>query len=83
MSAESNSPEPPVPTGDDSFDVSAEDRLPSSPDSAVRDPPPASQPPSCLRRRPRQGTSYMAFRHEPLEPGDPLLGFRPVVKVAP
>lgn len=45
-------------------------------------PPPA--PPadgsgaSCTRATARQGTSYMAFRHEPLDPGDPLLGFKPV-----
>ncbi|MXO59302.1 hypothetical protein GRI89_07080 [Altererythrobacter salegens] len=41
------------------------------------------KPPVPLRKTPRQGTSYMAFRHEPLEPGDPLLGFRPVAHVAP
>jgi hypothetical protein len=33
---------------------------------------------SCTRAITRQGTSYMAFRHEPLAPDDPLLGFRPV-----
>lgn len=37
----------------------------------------------CTRATPRQGTSYMAFRHEPLEPDDPLLGFRPVPHKAP
>lgn len=36
------------------------------------------QPPACKRATPRQGTSYMAFRGEPLAEGDPLLGFRPV-----
>lgn len=36
------------------------------------------RPPACTRATPRQGTSYMAFRHEPLDPDDPLLGFRPV-----
>lgn len=30
------------------------------------------------RAIPRQGTSYMAFRGEPLDEDDPLLGFRPV-----
>jgi hypothetical protein len=39
--------------------------------------------PACTRATPRQGTSYMAFRHEPLEPDDPLLGFRPVPHKAP
>nr|WP_166175129.1 hypothetical protein [Altererythrobacter segetis] len=36
------------------------------------------RPPACTRAIARQGTSYMAYRHEPLDPGDPLLGFRPV-----
>ena len=35
------------------------------------------------RATPRQGTSYMAFRGEPLDPDDPLLGFRPVPHKAP
>lgn len=34
--------------------------------------------PACTRAISRQGTSYMAYRHEPLDPGDPLLGFKPV-----
>ena len=37
------------------------------------------KPPACTRAISRQGTSYMAYRHEPLDPGDPLLGFRPVM----
>ena len=37
-----------------------------------------STPPACTRAIARQGTSYMAFRHEPLDPDDPLLGFKPV-----
>jgi hypothetical protein len=41
-------------------------------------PQPPRNPPACTRATPRQGTSYMAFRHEPLDPDDPLLGFRPV-----
>lgn len=36
------------------------------------------KPPTCTRAIARQGTSYMAYRHEPLDPGDPLLGFKPV-----
>lgn len=32
----------------------------------------------CTRAIPRQGTSYMAYRGEPLDPDDPLLSFRPV-----
>jgi hypothetical protein len=36
------------------------------------------RPPACTRAIARQGTSYMAFRREPLDPDDPLLGFRPV-----
>lgn len=41
------------------------------------------KPPACTRATPRQGTSYMAYRHEPLDPGDPLLGFRPVMHKRP
>ena len=41
------------------------------------------KPPVCRRATPREGTSYMAFRHEPLEPGDPLLGFTPVLHKEP
>lgn len=41
------------------------------------------RPPACTRATPRQGTSYMAFRHEPLEADDPLLGFRPVAHKRP
>jgi hypothetical protein len=37
----------------------------------------------CTRAIARQGTSHRAFRGEPLEPGDPLLGFRPVPHKAP
>lgn len=33
---------------------------------------------TCTRATRRQATSYMAFRGEPLDPDDPLLGFRPV-----
>lgn len=40
-------------------------------------------PPVCRRATPREGTSYMAFRHEPLDPDDPLLGFKPVVHKEP
>ena len=36
------------------------------------------RPPACTRATPRQGTSYMAFRREALDPDDPLLGFKPV-----
>jgi hypothetical protein len=36
------------------------------------------KPPACTRAIPRQGTSYMAFRREPLDPDDPLLSFKPV-----
>jgi hypothetical protein len=39
--------------------------------------------PACTRAIARQGTSYMAFRHEPLDPGDPLLGFKPVAHKRP
>ena len=47
-------------------------------------PRPAEAPLTCTRATPRQGTSYMAFRGEPLEDGDPLLGFKPVLsKQAP
>ncbi len=35
-------------------------------------------PATCTRATPRQGTSYMAFRGEPLDPDDPLLSFKPV-----
>jgi hypothetical protein len=41
------------------------------------------QPPTCTRAVAGEGTSYMAFRHEPLAPDDPLLGFRPVMHNAP
>jgi hypothetical protein len=41
------------------------------------------KPPACTRAIARQGTSYMAFRHEPLDPDDPLLSFRPVPHKAP
>ncbi|HEY7808649.1 MAG TPA: hypothetical protein VIC34_15755 [Croceibacterium sp.] len=41
------------------------------------------QPPVSKRAIARQGTSYMAFRHEPLDPDDPLLGFRPVAHKRP
>jgi hypothetical protein len=41
-------------------------------------PQPPHNPPACTRATPRQGTSYMAFRHEGLDPDDPLLGFKPV-----
>ena len=41
------------------------------------------QPPVCTRAIARQGTSYMAYRHEPLDPDDPLLGFKPVAHKRP
>lgn len=41
------------------------------------------EPPACTRATPRQGTSYMALRHGPLDPDDPLLGFRPMPHKAP
>ena len=41
------------------------------------------KPPTCTRAIARQGTSYMAYRHEPLDPDDPLLGFRPVAHKRP
>jgi len=41
-------------------------------------PPASGRGVACTRATPRQGTSYMAFRHEPLDEDDPLLGFRPV-----
>ena len=46
-------------------------------------PPPAKAPLACTRATPRQATSRTAFRGEPLEEGDPLLGFRPVPHKAP
>jgi len=36
------------------------------------------KPPACTRAIARQGTSYMAYRREALDPDDPLLSFRPV-----
>jgi len=48
----------------------------------MTDPSPASKP-ACTRAIARQGTSYMAFRHEPLDPDDPLLGFKPVAHKRP
>ena len=41
------------------------------------------KPPLPTRATPRQGTSYMAFRGEALDPDDPLLGFTPVPHKAP
>jgi hypothetical protein len=46
-------------------------------------PPKPPKSPVCRKTTPREGTSYMAFRHEPLDPDDPLLGFRPVIHKAP
>jgi hypothetical protein len=46
-------------------------------------PQPPHNPPACTRATARQGTSYMAFRHEPLDPDDPLLGFKPVAHKRP
>ena len=46
-------------------------------------PSPSTRAATCTRATPRQGTSYMAHRHEPLDPADPLLGFRPVPHKAP
>jgi hypothetical protein len=44
----------------------------------MTDKPNTPTPPVCTKAVPRDGTSYMAFRHEPLDPDDPLLGFKPV-----
>jgi hypothetical protein len=53
--------------------MSDESSTPAPPKSGV----------ACTRAIARQGTSYMAFRHEPLDPDDPLLGFKPVPHTAP
>ena len=46
-------------------------------------PPASGRGVACTRATPRQGTSYMAYRHEPLAPDDPLLGFKPVMHKRP
>lgn len=45
--------------------------------------PKLPKPLTCTRATRRQGTSYMAFRGEPLDPEDPLLAFKPVPHKAP
>src|SRR5690606_30418112 len=49
--------------------------------SVTRSNTPRSATPT--RAIPRQGTSYMAFRGEPLDENDPLLSFKPVPHKAP
>ena len=46
-------------------------------------PKPPVPPVTCTRKTRRHATSYMAFRGEPLDPDDPLLGFKPVPHKAP
>jgi hypothetical protein len=41
------------------------------------------KPPECTRAIPRQDTSHMAFRGDPSDPDDALLGFTPVPHKAP